>query len=265
MAKLKPNQFILSGHLITEIPLLFQTEMVKAIMKNRKTETRRANGLDSFNVDRDFWSRKGNPMKNSVRIWDSTKENNPNPISISFGFKDPFGFIEYVKSRYGKPGDLLWVKETWNKTPDFLYAYKANLTAESESIRQEYLSQSGNQWAKWKPSIHMPKSASRIWVMVEEIRVERLQDITEKSAIAEGIEKVNIHGQDSWKRYDGYAFVSSSPIVSYWSLWASINGEESWNSNPWVWVVKFRVLSKTGRPSDDLILEHYNQITQNHE
>lgn len=252
MAKLKPNQFILSGHLITEIPLLFQTEMVKANMEDRKTQTRREFNQPSY-LTNESQSFKGMGFVNG----------NPSHYAASIGTEN---FSTLFKSPYGKPGDLLWVRETWLKLDrDHVitseYAYKANGDSDTEDLRKDYI-KSGRKY-NWKPSIHMPKAASRLWLMVEEIRVERLQDITEEDAMAEGIEKVNIHGQDSWKRYDGYALVTSSPIVSYWSLWASINGEESWNSNPWVWVIKYRILSKTGRPSDDLILENYNQITQN--
>lgn len=107
----------------------------------------------------------------------------------------------------------------------------------------------------------MPKVASRIWLMVEEIRVERLQDISEEDAIAEGIESIDQHGSKVWKRYDGYSLVTSDPVVSFWSLWASINGEDSWLSNPWVWVVKYRILSKTGKPSIETIEKNYLEIT----
>jgi hypothetical protein len=99
---------------------------------------------------------------------------------------------------------------------------------------------------KWKPSIHMPKEAARIWLEVTEVRVERLHDITEEDAIAEGVEKLN----NWWKDYtsDQDAYDMQTAMCSFDSLWKKINGEESWNENPWVWVVSFKVLSTTGKP-----------------
>lgn len=109
----------------------------------------------------------------------------------------------------------------------------------------------------------MPKAASRIWLMVEEIRVERLQDISEEDAVAEGIKELGIYSFPIYKDYlnsgmDGY----QTPQWSFRSLWISINGQVSLSENPWVWVVKFRVLSKTGRPSDQVIEQNWKEVTQ---
>ncbi|MBD3627641.1 hypothetical protein [Cyclobacterium sp.] len=265
MPKLKPNQFYLSGHLITERPILFQTKMVQANLEDRKTQTRRTIGLNRFNADPIFWNRKDDPRKSINRFYNGSEEVNPNPLEIYFGFTEPLGETEYVKSPYGKPGDLLWVRETWAKVLDTdsnpFYAHKADSLFFVD---------------RWKPSIHMPKSAARLWLMVEDIRVERVQDITEKDAIAEGVStlflKGNIHydpntflnytwhgmgGDDSFSGYSS----TGNARESFQSLWYKINGKSSWKSNPWVWVIQYRILSKTGRPSDDTILENYLQIT----
>lgn len=212
-----------------EHPILFSTPMVQAILEGRKTMTR--------------------------RIIDPQPEAGKYPQSELDGFywKSKFYLSKYDRkdislvdnSRFGQPGDLLWVRETWIDTfiphcvPVGGIYYKAD-HPEDKSLR-------------WRPSIHMPKSAARIWLQVEEIRVERLQDITEEDAIAEGIEQIDQHGQKVWKRYDGYNTVTSSPIVSFWSLWVSINGEESWDANPWVWVVKDKVLSTSGKPQLEIL------------
>lgn len=100
----------------------------------------------------------------------------------------------------------------------------------------------------WKPSIHMRRRDSRITLEITEVHVERLQDISEADAIAEGIEKVG--GPTSctpWKNYGlepgaPHAMNCASPVASFESLWASINGPESWAANPWVWVVSLRRL-----------------------
>jgi len=248
-----------------ERPILFQTEMVKAILEGKKTQTRRTRGLDSINADPNFWNRKGDPRKNTVRLWDSTKESNPNPLAISFGFKDPIDAITYIKSVYGKPGDLLWVKESFTKTPDFGYAYKANLSADSEDLRKDYLKTKGNEWAKWKSSFHMPKAAARVWLMVEDIRVERLWDITEADAKAEGVEYIESDNffQKGWKNYnltdlDDPNFHTA--LLSFESLWLKIKGEESFQSNPWLWVIQFRVLSTTGKPSEEHIQQNLSAL-----
>jgi len=261
MPKLRPNQFTLpSGKVISEIPLLFQTEMVKAILDGRKTQTRRTRGLDEINKHPEYWNRDGNPMKNICRFWNS-RLSDPNPLRIEFGFKQ-YSFHDgetttYINSPYGKPGDLLWVRESFQKTSRFYY--KADF---SEQIARK-ASASG---ATWKPSIHMPKSACRIWLMVESIGVERVRYICGDDAIAEGVQYISgidLHW-DGWRDYElkeiqlgpHYTF----PSLSFQSLWKSINGKSSWDSNPWVWVIKFRVLSKTGRPSEELIAEHHQQI-----
>ncbi|WP_439473811.1 hypothetical protein [Algoriphagus formosus] len=255
MAKLKPNQFHLpSGGLITERPILFQTDMVKAILYWRKTQTRR----NIKNVEL-------RPSKNEGRFNFSYERKTRFEAGVNLTLESlnlPFtGILDLCP--YGKPGDLLWVRETWLKLDrDHVitsqYAYKSNGDPNTEDLRKDYI-KSGRNY-KWKPSIHMPKDAARIWLMVEEVRVERLQDISEEDSIAEGIEPIDQQGQLVWKRYDGYYTVTSKPYCSFWSLWASINGEESWNANPWVWVVKFRVLSYSGKPDLGLIEDNYFKV-----
>lgn len=231
MAKLKPNQFYLGGRLITERPILFQTDMVKAILGNRKTQTRR---------------------KCRHQHWSHSELTDVNKNGITQKIH------RYVSCPYGQPGDLLWVRESFYE-PMFenlngKYYYKADLVDQGWHF-------------KWKPSIHMPKSAARLWQMVEDIRVERLQDISEKNAIAEGIknevlpivnERIYYFYPCNDLRDDTYL---NSPITSFYSLWKSINGQASWDANPWVWVVQYRVLSKTGRPNDQTILTNHLQIT----
>ena len=247
MAKLKPNQFeYWPGMVITERPILFQTEMVKATIEGRKTQTRRKD-LEEVNSDPDLW--------NAVNHIAVIKKGIP-----YYGFRDPIGSLEVIKCPYGKRGDLLYVRETWaNLNGDFPTAdpfliFKADI---------DHPNQHGP--VTWKPSIHMPKVAARIWLMVEKIRVERLQDISEEDARAEGIKKYfdRYYQDDLYQNYgrkDG-KINYYSPIKSFESLWISINGEQSWEANPWVWVVKFRVLSKTGRPSLQEIERNYFEVT----
>nr|WP_287937759.1 hypothetical protein [Algoriphagus sp.] len=260
MPKLKPNQFYLPcGPLLTELPILFQTEMVQCIITGRKTQTRRTRGLNLVNLTPDIF-----------KYEDSTIYKNH--VFRAYGYEDTIGGIVpghlFIPSPFGKPGDLLWVKETWsNLNGDFPQAdpyivFKSDL---------DHPNQHGP--VTWKPSIHMPKEASRIWLMVEDIRVERLQEISEEDAIAEGIAIVKDRNEDreryanyyyyGQEEYEEWQFVHGTdlPKFSFYSLWASINGEKSWNANPWLWVIQFRVLSTTGNPSLEIIEKNYLEVT----
>jgi len=136
-------------------------------------------------------------------------------------------------------GDSLWVRENWRPVhsgdPSRGARYMADL--------------SGPDQTKWKPSIHMPRWASRLTLVVTGVKVERLQDISEEDAIAEGIEDVTgeVASSDKslrfWKRYrdGGWNSYVDSPIGSYASLWTEINGPGSWEANPWVVAVSFTI------------------------
>lgn len=245
-------------------PILFSTPMVQAILEGRKTQTRRIQGLDSKNEFPDVWNRKGDPRQTKNRIWDSSKEKNPNPISIEFGFRHneyPDGDVAYMKSRV-KPGDILWVRETWCLTQpfgpeDYHFGYRMGEHS-SNKASEKYDYSSPNVW---KPSIHMPKEACRIFLEVTNVRVERLQDISEQDAIAEGIELTDDYwGADGSKNYmygeekgfkhefffaDGLYGIEKTPSVngiisSFFTLIASLHSWELLQSNPWVWVYDFK-------------------------
>jgi hypothetical protein len=186
---------------------------------------------------------------------------------------------------YGKPGDLLWVRETWESLPVAISSIYSTESTQVEN-RIKFKADCVDSFERWKPSIHMPKGASRIWLMVESIGVEQVQDISEQDALAEGIEKAYSENFKEWRYKDyfdgkrrGKLFAQfpemakqtgfgsmpwpdwRDPVSSYSSLWLSIHGEASWRSNPWVWIIKFRVLSKKGRPTDEVIWENYSKIT----
>ena len=157
---------------------------------------------------------------------------------------------------YGQPGDQLWVRENLRRSEDGLWGtYEADgswVVAQTgipmricwHSSKDRSLSKSQDR--KCVPSIHMPRWASRITLEIVDIRVERLQDISEKDAIAEGIEGLYINGRrEGWINYtakggDDCDNAFGSPVASYRTLWESINGPGSWELNPWVWVVVFR-------------------------
>lgn len=212
-------------------PIIFSTPMVQAILEGRKTQTRRLVNPQPPEGARPSMPQVYVPVK--IKADGEMVEGAP-----VYGTSDLHGQNWGVKCPYGQPGDVLWVRETFlklnfkDKEPRFLY--KAEPTHQT--------------MGKWKPSIHMPKTAARIWLEITEVKVEKLQDISEDDAVAEGIELIDQARQLVYKRYDDYYSVTSSAYVAFWSLWAKINGEDSWQQNPYVWVVKFKVLSTTGKP-----------------
>lgn len=123
---------------------------------------------------------------------------------------------------YANVGDVFWVRETWQKVND-RYIFKA------DSIADNF---------KWKPSIFMPREAARIFLKVTNIRVQRLQDISEEDAVKEGIEYSNEFGYKLYTKQDFFSkHLSASD--SFMSLWEKINGKGSWGVNPFVWVIEF--------------------------
>lgn len=223
---------------IKERPILFSAPMVQAILEGRKTMTRRLfkyNGMGQHHepiphhVCKDgggdwiAWSGGGDKLSPNFD-WDKkTLELYPNGGGI--------------KCPYGKPGDRLWVRETWGNEYGGGYLYKAS---------HEHMTPGDN---RWRPSIHMPRAASRILLEITDVRVERVHDISEADAISEGVESwvedrmksrpthYKIYYQTNPKDPD---FYSSTAKVSFETLWQSINGPESWNENPFVWVITFK-------------------------
>lgn len=138
---------------------------------------------------------------------------------------------------YGKTGDRLWVRESgWEEPCQFGYAYDADGISGSDA---KHYKLSG--W-KRRPSIFMPRWASRILLKITDVQVERLQDISEADAVAEGVEKHK--DEPEWWRdyYNGPENLCPFAVHSYATLWESINGKGSWDANPWVWVISFRMI-----------------------
>ncbi len=212
-------------------PILFSTEMVQAILEGRKTQTRRTKGLEKVNENPDG------------HTFSSFSIDNKNA-----NFKRLEGMWQGVDVPY-QCGDILWVRETvfdyknFREFPIFSnikenYIYKAN----GHSIGCH----------KWKPSIHMPKDAARLFLKITNIRVERLFEISEEDAIAEGIECKIVENLKEYRAYlvkdSEHVFGKNSypdtPQCSFLELWERIYGKESVNSNPWVWVIEFERVEK---------------------
>lgn len=193
---------------VRERPIIFSTEMVKAILEGRKTQTRRVvkPQLEDY--------RDGYP---------DGRDCPPTSVVKQRGHWIDEGDFLHDYCPYGKVGDLLWVRETHNIggiPPNEWAIYKAD----------EY-----SEPVVWRPSIHMPKWATRIWLEITGVRVERLQDISHQEVIAEGVTPLPFG--------DTRRYMSGVPvgIQNFRFLWDSLNAKRGygWNVNPWVWVIEF--------------------------
>jgi len=206
-----------------ELPILFSTPMVQAILEGRKTMTRRTAGIHLVNDDPDKW------------IYDPQ-------IKPPFSFKHTvYGFISTSKPRY-QVGDHLWVREKFETDTDGTVKFYAN---NIEVIHNKYY----EKLTKWKPGIHLFKKDARLWLEVTKVRCERLQSIKYGDCVAEGILSLNMSTQQLAEygfRYFDYSkpkqFFNDGldPFWSFNSLWCSINGGDSWDLNPWVFIYEFK-------------------------
>lgn len=165
---------------------------------------------------------------------------------------------------YGRVGDRLWVKETWrvarqyNRTKPVNLPFERGLTTAyaaggikcRDAVGGPYVSHpESDLWnADWlgkvRPSLFMTRAASRLTLEITALRIERLTEITEADAIAEGVEQRTLGTAKFWRGYaadeEGTPGIALTARESFASLWSVINGEKSWNANPWVWVVSFK-------------------------
>lgn len=203
--------------------ILFKGPMVRALLNGNKTQTRRVvdrvTGLGqvtcfegSETTGYDFALRDRRDMWNEFREDDLLK-----------------------LCPYGVPGDELWVRETWapvspfDPSPETGAFYRADYLDDPHGPDGEKSPE--GRYRTWCPSIHMPRWASRITLEVTGVRVERLNDISEADAIAEGCDV------DLLARPELTGTVAK---ICFRHLWESINGPDSWDANPWVWVVEFK-------------------------
>lgn len=207
-----------------ERPILFSAPMVRALLDDRKTQTRRVVKAE-IPDDADevfFWSgeayrQAGLKKVAKTGLW----------ARRNAGPKTWLGFIGPCP--YGVPGDRLWVREAWSESDCPGGAmYRADCDPRQDT-----------RGFGWRPSIHMPRWASRILLEITDVRVERLNNISEADARAEGLQF-----QEGWmpqyRGADDLPWRPEFPRDAYLDLWESINGPGSWAANPWVWVVEFK-------------------------
>lgn len=195
-----------------ELPILFNTEMVRAILDGRKGATRR--------IVKGF-------IPNDA-IWGYTAFTPKGYISCRGTFADGYG--EKFFKLPCEPGDILYVRETWGHpislNSDKQYVFRADKIAESGFKNDSH---------RWYPSIHMPKEAARIWLKVTDVRVERLNDITDKDAEREGAQPDYPfdYDVDKWPNLEHFKKIWNNTIKK------SDLDRYGWDANPWVWVVEF--------------------------
>ncbi|HCT4438394.1 TPA: hypothetical protein OTX98_003371 [Klebsiella aerogenes] len=205
--------------------MIFNSEMVRAILDGRKTQTRRiVKGTDG--------------AVKFCKEWDINGEE----IFVVLGEKDHTGMnpvFGAISCPFGAVGDRIWVRETWAEAgacaPD-LKLYRANYPEHVPSI---YENVPLAEEIRWTPSIHMPRAASRILLEITNVRVERLNAISEEDARAEGIIDggcLNCREPEPC----GCANPEPDATDAFAYLWQSIYGQENWNANPWVWVIEFK-------------------------
>lgn len=239
-----------------ERPILFSAPMVRAILSCQKTQTRRVvKPQPEWTDPSTAWL---NGDGHSGPGWYAHNEDYPEEGSL------------FYRCPYGQPGDRLWVKETWQYydwdeegEPCIRYAAD-NATAWPNPSQDDWAEKLVDVWEslsrdenfkidcrardrKWRPSIFMPRWASRIQLEVVSVRVERLNDISEADCWAEGIEEV-MHlfdgpSQAEMAKRLGLCLEDAKPL--YAQLWESINGAGSWDANSWVWVVEFKQMGRS--------------------
>lgn len=190
-------------------PILFSTLMVQALLAGTKTQTRRL-------------------IKPQL------------PMDMERAESDTIPAVPSANDcPYGQPGDILWVREVFatHRTDEqtVSYRYQADTTQPTNTDPEGHFN-------GWQPALFMPYEACRLFLKIRSVRVERLNDINEQDALAEGIEAVTttvsdktVHG---YRNYGGSTLVSS-PVHSYLTLWESLTGYNSWIRNPLVWVIEF--------------------------
>lgn len=213
-----------------QTPLLFKPYMVNAVLAEMKLQTRRLNGLEYFNKNPDYWDFDGRVFRSRDGSIQTSIPHCP----------------------YGKPGDLLWVRENFQHSnfpygpmdKDCHFFYMADFLDDPLGVNLEH---SGDGIRRtWKPNIHLPKYACRLWLEIRKIRIERLLDITDGGAVLEGT-YIEVK-ERSWGAFsagtrsiDGAELVlmPGVPRRDFLTLFASINGQALVDANPWLWVISF--------------------------
>jgi hypothetical protein len=204
--------------------------MIRALLDGKKTQTRRIvksqpQGRLLGLLERPIRSMADEPV---LRAW--------------FGASEAENSSKEVTCPYGKPGDLLWIREAFiddRDEYDYALSSAAPYYKGAGIIFRADVDSDSDPAEGWKPSIHMPRWASRVTLELIEVRVERLWDISEADALAEGV-NIQLPMFDA-EQYDAAGMKGNVYREQYRKVWESINGLDSWDANPWVWALSFDV------------------------
>lgn len=243
------------------LPILFNTDMVRAILPGCKTVTRRV--IKPHNArkasEQEYCQGNGlwvDPSADNGDYEGHIKDYSISPCWISWSY--------YIQ-KYApyRTGDILYVRETWARHPKMeKYYYRANSECDGHSTEWEWgcpeaydrtancdLCEWLNGYIKWCPSIHMPKAAARIWLKVTDVRIERLRDITDERILKEGANLEAIKHYIAQMPEETEEWISAAHAVEFSHLWNSTIKEPDiarygWDANPWVWVIEFERCEK---------------------
>lgn len=248
---------------MSDHPILYSGPMIRALLEGRKTQTRRVvkpltkrHPIQNLAIDGVSHGRNYSGKHDDPESWGFVAAEDGCDMALA----DWVG----VLCPYGKPGDLLWVRETFQ--PLFADEWEEGRNPDGSGDRAnyktgegyaphyvadcgptEFVTPDGDLVTRCTSPIHMPRWASRLTLRITDVRVERLQDISEADSIAEGVERTCTN--DGWRHYcndpeqEAAGLTPfSTALASFASLWRSINGPGSWNANPWVWAISFDVI-----------------------
>ena len=214
------------------LPILFNSDMIRSILDGRKTATRRC----------------AKPKSRNACGFYATFRKSDNAFAGVCDYDDDGRMLEYPQTPPYQPGDILYVRETWHEFPLNCYHYLADFRSDRDKEFFEAVTD-----VRWRPSIHMPKEAARIWLEVTNVRVERLQDISDDDCMKEGIRAWTKDGKlykyypaDEEGDYPNCAWSECprTPKEAMEKVWDSTIKKSDlerygWDANPWVWVIEF--------------------------
>jgi hypothetical protein len=230
-----------------ERPIPFKGRLVRRILANAKTQTRRL--------------MKPQPTKNAIKLFHTSTikktglpeftARDPRGQAVAVFPVDEHSVIAEVVCPYGAPGDRLWVREafTWITGNGIRPWYRAD---GEPTGRDGKVLPTDPGCRRWMPSIHMPRKVCRIVLEVTGVRAERLQSITDADAIAEGVHELPLQeGQPgAWWTADvsaGPELHARTPRDAFRKIWDEVNGPGSWDADPWLWVVEFKRIDQAAR------------------
>lgn len=242
---------------MTDKPIIFSGPMVRALLDGRKTQTRRVlkpwPGRQANWLSMDTLHRAPTCYLYEVGGHLGAQMQHPLAMTVQFyGKVDEMSPLTWVRLAHA-PGDRLWVRESWRPSVSAVDPWHVAVLYTADSTVKHWGWSSDADFGDWimpkqaakgnVPSIHMPRWASRLTLVVTDVRVQRLQEVSEADAIAEGVERAARGIETGWRDYSGDSQLVGGARSSFCTLWDSINAKRGfgWDANPWVVATTFTV------------------------